>query len=1599
MLSLCAPAQPFTNSVTFLENQKPGSTSWLITNPTPTSGGIEGYASATSVTRGEQIKFLVNTTNSAYILQVYRIGWYGGAGARQVFGPMLVPGTVQPLPAIQPGTLLLECNWTNPFTLTVTNNPDDPTDWASGVYLAKLSGSDDGYQSYIIFAVRDDARASDLLAQMSFSTYEAYNTWGGTSLYGSPTLPTYATKVSFNRPFSSWARKWFGSGHFFASQDGGQAAWECNLVRWLEREGYDVSYCTSLDVHTRTNLLLNHKAFISMGHDEYWSFPMRMNVQGARDRGVNLAFLSSGTSLWQVRFEPSTVDGTPNRTMVCYRSVADPVASTSSNYLTTVMWRSPPASLPEHLMIGVGYDSWGLDADLVVSDPNHWIFANTGAQLGQRLVGLLGTEIDVTNTFSPSGIRIACTSPYTDPFPPPVRHPVLYSEAASYQTAAGSTVFAGGSMQWSWGLDDFNVPALRSSRQSPILQQTTRNVLARMLSSPPPSPTFLFHTDTNTRGGWLPHYGCEGYVLPGDSTNLPPFATLSDGGAPVALYLPTSMDTNALQSSLSTNRFLGGWFSSTNFTIDLNLSDGQNHQVALYFWDWDNSGHQQTVDVVDVATTNLVDHRVLSGFTNGEWWVYQVNGHVQFRIAALTGPDCVLNGLMLGSGSQARFVCEDPLTQGNWQAAYGADAAYIAGHLPSTCAYASLSAGNGPVTNWSLGTLDPRAPIQCVGSNCVFAAWTASGYFANDLNLNVTDNQWHQLAVYCVDPDGLGRKQVVSLVDPGTHLVLDSRTVGNFSGGKYLVWNFRGPVNVRLQSLNLSSAVVSGIFLGPPRQPPSVSLIGPAGGQPFELPTNIVITAAAHDPTGSVAQVSFYANSNYLGTATNLPFLVTWTNPPLGAYALTAVAIDNFNASATSAPVNISVTAGPSCKPPTVQVAFPPDGALMASPTNMVLSATATPGSGPLVGVQFIVDGIAVGPVLNSEPFTLSAGNWLFGTHSLCASVTDTFGIGTFSATNVVTVIPPQASAVFRHFDFAPGGNWQGVYGSQGYVLAHLSTQLPPYASIQPTVDAWLPWASVTSERRALRLPNSSQRLAGAWYAFGNLLLDVNLRDGQPHRIALYCLDWDGWGSSQTISVLDAATTQVLDTETLVGFTNGAYAVWDVAGHVQFSVTPSPLVRPAVVSAVFIDPPFATPVVNLLAPTNAARFGQHDNIPFTALASSGTAPLSRVEFLVNGAVLGADSSGPPYTSTWTNAAPGAYVMAARAVDVLGSNALSAPVAVNVERMAAACLLTLDTKQQGDWRGVYGQQGYFIAGDSTNPPSYGTVSVACQQLVWTTNTSNVLALQSSTGSNRVAAAWYSFTNLLLDVSFTDGAFHHVGLYFLDWLGSGVRQTVEVLDNRSGVVLDHRQVTFFSSGCYYIYDIAGHVTIRISGLNGSPAVLSGIFFDASQRLPAVTLTVPADGSTFYVPEEIPMIADAAPDPAVTQMDFLQGGTLIGSTSEGPPYMFTWTNPPPGIYSLSARVVSPVGATNSLPVGVSVVLRSNISFTSIALTNGGLQLRGTGPPFTAFVFEAATNVDEAAIWTPLLTNPPGSGVFTLQFFDGTNYPQRFYRARVAP
>jgi hypothetical protein len=1592
-------AQPFTNTIIALENQQAGTADWQLTRPA-LNQEIEGYASLTSVNRGSPINLFVNTTNSAFNLEVFRIGWYGGAGGRRMLGPVQLTGCSQSIPPMELPTRLVECNWTNPYTLQIPGTPSDPTNWPSGVYVAKLTGGDDGKQSYIIFAVRDDTRPADLLAQMSFNTYHAYNNWGGASLYDFNSPGGRASKVSFNRPFalvSQNSSSWVGAGEFFGSHI--ELGWECNLVRWLEREGYDVSYCSSVDTHSTTNLLWSHKCFISMGHDEYWSYPMRWNVGGARDRGVNLVFFSSNTCYRQVRYEPSTLDSTPNRTLVCYKSFADPVYYTSSNYLTTVNFRDPPVNDNEASLLGVSFD-YIITGDMVVGDPTDWIFTNTGVAARQRLPGLLGNEVDGTNSSSPAGIQVAFASPYVHSAGNAGPEAdatgsnstaVAYSQATSYVAPSGATVFASGSMEWNFALDDLpsNLPV--ESFQNPVAQQITRNIFARALNNPPPSATLFFRTDLSTGGDWLPRYGADGWVLPNQQTNLPAYANLDLGGVPAGTYLAASSDTNSLQRVAGPGRYLAGWSSVTNFTMDLNLTDGANHQVAFYFWDWNNAGRRQLVEVLDATTQNLLDQRTIANFTTGQWWAWQVNGHVRFRFTSLAGPDCLANAIMFGNGAAAIFVGEDNLTQGNWQPFYGSDGNQLFPYSPLNPSYATVQElpGIAPLIA-SFSTTDPRALEQNGTTNRFLGA--GSTLTMETVLVNMTDNAWHQLAVYCVDIDRIGRREEISVIDPFNNSVLDNRLLTDFGEGKYLVWNARGAVKLRFQCLGPVSAVVSGIFLGPPNWPPSVALTAPGNLAAFTLPTNIVVAATPSDSDGTISEVDFYANGALLGSATNAPFMCTWTNATVGQYNLVAVALDDRRASTASAPVSITVLPPANYQPPLVQVTSPADGSSLPAPVSLALAASVTSNTQTILNLQFLLDGAVAGPPLTNPPFTWMTGSLNSGVHWLQAAVTDAFGVVTLSASNQLTVTPANASALFRGFDFVSEGSWKGLYGADGYLFADYVTNLPPYALINPTGVYSFAWAGSTADRRALQKPLGTDRFAGLWFAT-NFVVDVNLVDGNAHQVSLYCLDWDNEGGVQTIQVLDAVTGNLLDTRTVTNFSSGAYLAWQVVGHVSFVFSHGPPLGQARLSGLFFDPIPTAPATALLTPQDGASFVAPANIQITALANSGSAGLTQIEFLANGVLLGAAQAGPPYTFTWTNPPPGPYVLQALAMVAAGSNTLSSPASINIETAgAAAFFVASDSNHQGDWLGRFGQQGYLVAGDSTNLPSFLSLNPSWQTVLWIGDTSDERAPQKSSGTSHIAAAWFSTTNLALEMRFTDQGFHRVTLYFVDWLNLSGTEQVDVLDFDSGALLDRQMVPGAFNGVYEMWNVKGHVLFRIARDWGPPTTLSGIFFDPSAILTPISISQPSDHAVFIQPQFITVSANPAADPNVTRVDFFSGTNLLGSVSNGPPYNFTWTSPSPGVQSLVAREVGPAGSLDSKPVLVYVV--TSFLLSPHLLSDHTLRLDAINSLAQPVVLEATTNLGGGAAWVPLTTNNSGSNQFSFILTDTTNFPQRFYR-----
>jgi hypothetical protein len=295
------------------ENLKPGSTDWQLTRvrvdaKNYRSPWIEGYCSKQSVRAGESIDIMVSTDPPRRSeIEIFRMGYYGGRGARLMakLGPF--DGTAQETPTPGPKNVH-ECRWEPTTRLTI------PADWLGDVYLGRLTtlvdpDAEPYWQRYVIFIVRDD-RPADVLFQCSDNTWQAYNRWPNNySLYTHPKGADGPwAEVSFDRPYSRESQYTgvvndpltVGAGEFLPL--------EFPLAYWLEQNGYDVTYCSNSNM-TVPDHGLKCKAFISVGHDEYWDIRQFRSLERMRDAGVNLLFLSATRSAESRRFPRAATAG------------------------------------------------------------------------------------------------------------------------------------------------------------------------------------------------------------------------------------------------------------------------------------------------------------------------------------------------------------------------------------------------------------------------------------------------------------------------------------------------------------------------------------------------------------------------------------------------------------------------------------------------------------------------------------------------------------------------------------------------------------------------------------------------------------------------------------------------------------------------------------------------------------------------------------------------------------------------------------------------------------------------------------------------------------------------------------------------------------------------------------------------------------------------------------------------------------------------------------------------------------------------------------------------------------------------------------------
>jgi hypothetical protein len=332
----------------------------------------------------------------------------------------------------------------------------------------------------------------------------------------------------------------------------------------------------------------------------------------------------------------------------------------------------------------------------------------------------------------------------------------------------------------------------------------------------PTTATFL-RTDTTTRGTWRGTYGNQGWALAGESNNLPAYALLALAGQSTFTWAGSTTDVRALQRPTGSDRFASTWYAGGTFTLDLALTDGSPHQVALYAVDWDTTSRVERIDVLNAATNALLDSRTLANFNNGQYLIWNVAGHVVFRVTLTGGVNPVISGLFIdgsgggGTSSTATFLRTDTTTRGTWRGTYGNQGWALAGESNNLPPYAQFTPAGQSTWTWTGSTTDVRALQRPTGTDRFAATWYAGGSFTLDLAL--TDGSPHQVALYAVDWDVRGRAERIDVLDAATNALLDSRTLTNFGNGQYLVWTVTGHVVFRVTLTGGVNPVISGLFL------------------------------------------------------------------------------------------------------------------------------------------------------------------------------------------------------------------------------------------------------------------------------------------------------------------------------------------------------------------------------------------------------------------------------------------------------------------------------------------------------------------------------------------------------------------------------------------------------------------------------------------------------------------------------------------------------------------------------------------------------------------------------------------------------------------
>lgn len=430
-----------------------GSEGWRLTRDT--GRRIQAYTTAASGLPGTRVGLRVSTGAAGYRVHAYRLGGYRGGSGLRVWSSQTVPGRRQPAPVFAPHeTRTIVARWTDDLTI-------DTTGWAPGFYVLKLrTGA--GAETQVPYVVSSPSAHGRVVLVAPVTTWQAYNSFGGYSLYAGREGDRRAWAVSFDRPYEGV----LGANDF-------RTAFVPVVLR-AERLGIPLAYFANVDLHARPTRLTGARGYVSVGHDEYWTLAMRRAVTLARDAGTNVAFLGANTMYWRIRLSPNL------RLQTGYRDSAalDP-ARDRRPAETTARFRDQPSARPENALVGMLYECYPVDTDYVVVSPRWWGFRGTGVRQGSRIHGLVGPESDrvYPDKATPRPLQVLSNSSFS------CRGVTTTTQSVYYTVPSGAGVFTAGTLRWGCAMVDRCERPL-GGRTARFVRTVTANLLRAFAGGP-----------------------------------------------------------------------------------------------------------------------------------------------------------------------------------------------------------------------------------------------------------------------------------------------------------------------------------------------------------------------------------------------------------------------------------------------------------------------------------------------------------------------------------------------------------------------------------------------------------------------------------------------------------------------------------------------------------------------------------------------------------------------------------------------------------------------------------------------------------------------------------------------------------------------------------------------------------------------------------------------------------------------------------------------------------------------------------------------------------------------------------------------------------